>query len=96
MEAALQRGAAGLLKNTPPLVISVSLGMNSLDILLDTIVSDNGPFGPPLTVSLPLISLRRGKVSSESEGMFWRKMYPETSVISLKKVKFASVSVTVL
>ena len=45
---------------------------------------------------LPLISLRRGKVSSESEGMRWRKMYPETSVISLKKVKFASVSVTVL
>ena len=95
MKAALQSGAAGLAKITPPLVISVSLGMNSLAILLDAITSANGPLGCE-NVSVPLISLRRGKVSSESVGMFCRKMYPETSVISLKKVKFASVSDTLL
>ena len=39
MEATLQSGAAGLAKITPPLVISVSLGMNSLAILLDAIAS---------------------------------------------------------
>ena len=91
MKAALQSGAAGLVKVTPPLEIYVSLSMNSFAILLDTITSAR-----PLIVSVPLISLRRGKVSSESVGMFCSKMYPETSVISLKKVKFASVSDTLL